>query len=105
VAFARFPERLGKPVAFAVRSSSPDQEGGEESCTWCDDEDELSQRQQELRALAVDVTDVVDHGWCKSIYFKDPNHIQLEYCCYVGELDSSHVADRDSDAWMRVSKR
>jgi catechol-2,3-dioxygenase len=72
---------------------------------WCDDEDELSQRQQELRALAVDVTDVVDHGWCKSIYFKDPNHIQLEYCCYVGELDSSHVADRDSDAWMRVSKR
>ena len=27
------------------------------------------------------MTDVVDHGWAKSIYFKDPNGMSLEYCC------------------------
>ncbi len=71
---------------------------------WCDDEAELGHKQQELRALGVEVTDLVDHGWCKSIYFKDPNYIQLEYCCYSADLDESLVAERYSDAWTRVSK-
>ncbi len=35
----------------------------------------------------VGVTDIVDQeGWCKSIYFKDPNGIQLDYCCLILEL-------------------
>ncbi len=71
---------------------------------WCDDEVELGHKLQELRALGVEVTDLVDHGWCKSIYFKDPNYIQLEYCCYSTDLDESHVAERYSDAWTCVSK-
>ena len=71
---------------------------------WCDDEDELAERQRELKDRGVEVTDVVDHGWCKSIYFRDPNHIQLEYCCYAGELDDSHVADRYSEAWTQLSR-
>ena len=33
----------------------------------------LVQRRNELRARGVDVTHVVDHGWAKFIYFKDPN--------------------------------
>ena len=44
----------------------------------------------------VRVTDVIDHdGWCESIYFKDPNGIQLEYCCLTRELT-------EEDAEMRV---
>jgi hypothetical protein len=31
------------------------------------------------------VTEIVDHQWAQSIYFKDPNGISLEYCCIVGE--------------------
>ena len=49
--------------------------------------EEIEQKRDELRARGVKVSDVVDHeGWCKSIYFKDPNHIQLEYCVQTREL-------------------
>ena len=46
----------------------------------------LASRRDELRAKGVDVTDVVDHGWAKSIYFKDPNGISLEYCCLMRDF-------------------
>ncbi len=47
----------------------------------------LRAKRQELADKGVKITDVVDHdGWCESIYFKDPNGIQLEYCCLVREL-------------------
>ena len=46
----------------------------------------LAQKRHELRGKGVETTDIVDHGWARSIYFKDPNGISLEYCCIVGEL-------------------
>jgi catechol 2,3-dioxygenase-like lactoylglutathione lyase family enzyme len=48
----------------------------------------LGEKQRALRARGVEVTDVVDHDWAKSIYFRDPNGIQLEYCCYTRALDA-----------------
>jgi catechol 2,3-dioxygenase-like lactoylglutathione lyase family enzyme len=48
----------------------------------------LEEKRRELLASGVDVTDVVDHGWAKSIYFKDPNGIQLEYCCLTRDLNA-----------------
>jgi catechol 2,3-dioxygenase-like lactoylglutathione lyase family enzyme len=45
-------------------------------------------KRDELRARGVEVTDVVDHDWAKSIYFKDPNGIQLEFCCYTRNLNA-----------------
>ena len=57
------------------------------------------ERQQYIVGLArsrgrVDVTEVVDHDWAKSIYFKDPNGIQLEFCCFTRNLnaDDARVA-------------
>ncbi len=51
-------------------------------------EAELEKRRLDLLQKGVEVRDVVDHeGWCKSIYFKDPNNIQLEYCCMLRELN------------------
>ncbi len=46
----------------------------------------LTQKRDELRAKGVETTEIKDHGWARSIYFKDPNGISLEYCCIVGEL-------------------
>ena len=43
-----------------------------------------SQKRDELRAKGVETTEIVDHGWARSIYFKDPNSISLEYSCLVG---------------------
>jgi catechol-2,3-dioxygenase len=43
----------------------------------------LAKKRKELRAKGVETTDIVDHGWARSIYFKDPNGLSLEYCCVV----------------------
>ena len=49
----------------------------------------LEQKRAELLAKGVKVSEIVDHDWAKSIYFKDPNGMQLEYCCYTRELNVS----------------
>jgi catechol 2,3-dioxygenase-like lactoylglutathione lyase family enzyme len=54
----------------------------------------LAAKRDELSAKGVEVTDIVDHDWAKSIYFKDPNGLSLEYCCLVRDL-------ADDDAKMR----
>jgi len=46
----------------------------------------LAAKRDQLRTKGLHVTDVVDHGWAKSIYFKDPNGLSLEYCCVVRDL-------------------
>ena len=46
----------------------------------------LAEKRDELRAKGVETTDIVDHGWAHSIYFKDPNGLSLEYCCVVRNL-------------------
>jgi len=46
----------------------------------------LADKRNELRSKGVTVTDIVDHEWSKSIYFKDPNGLSLEYCCVLRNL-------------------
>ena len=53
----------------------------------------LEEKQQELRDKGVEVSEVVDHDWAKSIYFKDPNGMQMEYCCFTRDF-------HDEDAVM-----
>ena len=33
----------------------------------------------------------MNHGWSKSIYFKDPNGLSVEYCCFVRNLTQHDV--------------
>jgi catechol 2,3-dioxygenase-like lactoylglutathione lyase family enzyme len=56
----------------------------------------LEQKRNDLIAKGVKVSEIVDHDWAKSIYFKDPNGMQLEYCCYTRELndDDARMQDR-----------
>lgn len=46
----------------------------------------LADKRNELRARGVEVTDIRDHNWAQSIYFRDPNGLSLEYCCVVRNL-------------------
>jgi catechol 2,3-dioxygenase-like lactoylglutathione lyase family enzyme len=46
----------------------------------------LADRRDRLRASGVAVSDIVDHNWAKSIYFRDPNGVSLEYCCLTRDL-------------------
>ena len=68
------------------------------------DEDDLVAKQAELRDKGIEVTDVVDHGWCKSIYFRDPNHLQLEYCVLSGDLTEELLVDRQSSGWTNLAR-
>ena len=55
----------------------------------------LEAKRKELLAKGVDVTDIVDHDWAKSIYFKDPNGLQLEFCCFTRELNANDARMQD----------
>jgi len=70
-----------------------------------DDEAELEARREYLESRGVRVRGPVDHGWCRSIYFRDPNFLQLEYCCLTAELGDEHHAGRSSPEWERWSRR
>src|ERR1700682_2412112 len=65
---------LGVPAAFYHFAFEAGSEAG------------LEAKRQELAAKGVQVTEIVDHNWAKSIYFKDPNGISLEYCCLVRDF-------------------
>jgi catechol 2,3-dioxygenase-like lactoylglutathione lyase family enzyme len=65
---------LGVPAAFYHFAFEAGSEAG------------LADKRDQLRANGVEVTDIVDHGWSKSIYFKDPNGLSLEYCCTLRNL-------------------
>jgi catechol 2,3-dioxygenase-like lactoylglutathione lyase family enzyme len=55
----------------------------------------LDEKREELLAKGIAVTEVVDHDWAKSIYFKDPNGVQLEYCCFTRNLNASDARMQD----------
>ena len=69
------------------------------------DEQELTRKRTDLEAKGVKVRGIVDHGWCKSIYFRDPNFLQLEFCCLTEEIGKSHRAGRFSEAWTGLARR
>ena len=55
-----------------------------------------------LEAHGVAVRGVEDHeGWCRSIYFTDPNGLQLEYCCLSRTLTDD---DARPQVRFRVSR-
>jgi len=66
---------------------------------------ELAQRRDELVGKGVKVRGIVNHGWCQSVYFRDPNFLQLEFCCLTAELSDRHTAGRRSPEWQRHSRR
>jgi catechol 2,3-dioxygenase-like lactoylglutathione lyase family enzyme len=61
-------------------------------------QDALEAKRAELIAKGVKVTPIVDHEWMRSIYFKDPNGVMLEYAWWCRELGPD-------DAVMQVRER
>ena len=55
----------------------------------------LDEKRNELIANGVEVTEVVDHDWARSIYFKDPNGLQLEYCYFTRNLNANDARMQD----------
>ena len=74
---------LGVPSAFYHFAFEAGSEAG------------LEEKRNELIAKGIDVTEVVDHDWAKSIYFKDPNGIQLEFCVFTRNLNANDARMQD----------
>jgi catechol 2,3-dioxygenase-like lactoylglutathione lyase family enzyme len=55
----------------------------------------VAAKRDELRAKGVEVTDMVDHSWAQSIYFRDPNGMSLEYCCLTRDLTEDDARMRE----------
>ena len=54
---------------------------------------------EQLLAHEIEVTDVIDHEWCNSIYFNDPvNDLRLEFCAMVREFrsDDAVLTERET---------
>ena len=47
------------------------------------DEEALMALRHRLKAAQCEITDVVDHGFIRSVYFTDPNGIALEASCWT----------------------
>lgn len=46
----------------------------------------LDERRAELDEKGVETSPVIDFGWCRSFYFKDPHGLMLEYNCLTQPL-------------------
>jgi catechol 2,3-dioxygenase-like lactoylglutathione lyase family enzyme len=63
---------------------------------------QLAALKAELERSGVAVRGIEDHeGWCNSIYFTDPNGLQLEYCCLARALTAD---DARPQVRFRVSR-
>ena len=47
---------------------------------------ELAKLRLELQDKGVEVTEIIDHGFCQSIYFTDPNGIALEASAWTEDI-------------------
>ncbi len=60
------------------------------------DEEALLRLRDRLKSHGCEVTDVVDHGFIRSIYFTDPNGIALEASWWVVDATGRPVDYRDT---------
>jgi catechol 2,3-dioxygenase-like lactoylglutathione lyase family enzyme len=68
---------------------------------WVDTLDGLKAKREELMAKGVEVTSVVDHEWARSIYFRDPNGLLLEYCVTMRQFGEEDKVMRPRyQPWM-----
>ena len=65
------------------------------------DEDALLALRERLKSAHCEVTDVVDHGFIRSVYFNDPNGIALEASWWVTRCHGSGQRLRRRPAFRR----
>jgi catechol 2,3-dioxygenase-like lactoylglutathione lyase family enzyme len=94
-----FFEYQGHPVpAFSKPAGIPDPRAAQFDHVSFDlpDEEAVLDLRRRLKAAGSEVTDVVDHGFIKSIYFNDPNGIALEASWWLEDATDGPVDWEDA---------
>ena len=58
-----------------------------------DTEEDVLAWRDHLKAQNIKVTPMIDHDFCKSIYFQDPDGVQLEISHWVRVLDQRDIEE------------
>ncbi|HLG68279.1 MAG TPA: VOC family protein [Acidimicrobiales bacterium] len=89
VAFFEYARSSAAP--FAKPAGVPDARAAQfDHVSFCvDDEEALLALRDRLKEMDCEVTDVVDHGFIRSIYFTDPSGIALEASWWVLDATES----------------
>ena len=53
---------------------------------WLDTEEELEAKRRSIEENGAEVSEIIDHEFCKSIYFRDPEGLCLEFCVQLREF-------------------
>ena len=61
----------------------------------------LNERLRQLTASGLDVSETVDHGYAQSIFLRDPNDLQIEFCAMMRAFTAE---DRHQEQVVRVAK-
>ncbi|HLM29907.1 MAG TPA: VOC family protein [Acidimicrobiales bacterium] len=95
---AFFEYTSARPASFAKPAGVPDRRAIQFDHLSLDlaDEAGLESLQARLKAYGCEVTDVIDHGFVRSIYFSDPNGIALEASWWVRDATAGDVDYADA---------
>ena len=96
VAFFEYAHSAIEPFAKAAGVPDPRAAQFDHLALNLPDEDALDDLRQRLTDADCDVTDIIDHGSVRSVYFTDPNGIALEASWWVRDVTGGS-ADYDDD--------
>ena len=65
--------------------------------------EELELRRATLHTNGVEVSEIIDLGMARSIFFADPNNIQVEICCHTRPFDETDLR-RVTDATVALTE-
>lgn len=88
VAFFEYTNTPTEPFKKAAGTPDPRAAQFDHLALNLPDEDALIDLQHRLKTAECDVTDIVDHGSVRSVYFTDPNGIALEASWWVHDPTS-----------------
>ena len=71
----------------------------------------LEAKKAELTRCSLEVSETVDHGYARSIFLRDPNNLQVEFCCMMrpfrpgdlhqeAEVEVAPTAQKTADAQL-----
>jgi catechol 2,3-dioxygenase-like lactoylglutathione lyase family enzyme len=85
IAFFEYANSSSEPFAKAAGVPDPRAAQFDHLALNLRDEEALHSLRRRLKAADCDVTDVIDHGGVRSVYFTDPNGIALEASWWVND--------------------